>query len=500
MVSSLIAGVFADWVGRKKMMVASALIFIASVVLIVGSHGFATLFAGRLLQGISGGVIAVVVPLYLAESLSAQYRGRGSGIFQLMLTVGIVAASAAGWYFTHQADAAIAAAGANAALILQAESHAWRSMFLVVVYPGIVFFLGTLLLGETPRWLFRRGRVDDALNALRRSGSEAEAQLQLKEMQAVQAADAPSARSGDSLLQRKFVLPFLLACIILVCNQTTGINSILSYLVVILKEAGLRADQATQGDFIVKLLNCVMTLVAIALVDRRGRKFLLIVGTSGIIVSLAACAVLFRHTEVQRHDVRAAVQSAVRSNQLDLPLAQLAGADGSTASRTLTVLYSYGGEEQLATVLGSDPDPVLRLHPASGDHALTIKSARFGSIPPPATGWLIAACLALFIASFAVGPGVVVWLTLSELMPTRIRSAGMGIALLLNQGASTLIAGMFLPVVSHYGYAAIFIFWSACTVVYFLASAFFLPETKGKTLEEIEASFAGTAPSHGLTP
>jgi len=120
---------------------------------------------------------------------------------------------------------------------------------------------------------------------------------------------------------------------------------------------------------------------------------------------------------------------------------------------------------------------------------LVIKAASYGPVPSATTGWTIAACLALFIAAFAVGPGVVVWLALSELMPTRIRSSGMGIALLINQGVSTLIAGLFLPVVSNYGYAAMFGFWTLCTVVYFITAAFFLPETKGKTLEEIELGF-----------
>ncbi|HZY71890.1 MAG TPA: MFS transporter, partial [Edaphobacter sp.] len=109
--------------------------------------------------------------------------------------------------------------------------------------------------------------------------------------------------------------------------------------------------------------------------------------------------------------------------------------------------------------------------------------------PPQTTGWLITICLSLFIACYAMGPGVVVWLALTELLPTRIRSSGMGVALLINQGASTLIAAVFLPIVGNYGYYAMFFFWAACTVIYFLTATFFLPETKGKTLEEIEQYF-----------
>jgi hypothetical protein len=107
--------------------------------------------------------------------------------------------------------------------------------------------------------------------------------------------------------------------------------------------------------------------------------------------------------------------------------------------------------------------------------------------------------MALFIAAYAVGPGVVVWLVLSELMPVRIRSIGMGIALLLNQGVSTAIAAVFLPVVGRYGYAPMFLFWSACTVIYFLTATFFIPETKGKTLEEIEMQFSGGTKSTSAT-
>ena len=104
-------------------------------------------------------------------------------------------------------------------------------------------------------------------------------------------------------------------------------------------------------------------------------------------------------------------------------------------------------------------------------------------------GWLTASCLCVFIAFFAIGPGVCVWLALSELMPTRIRSNGMSIALLINQAISTGIAATFLPTVGKFGYATMFFAFAGCTVVYFITAVFFLPETKGRTLEEIEARF-----------
>ncbi|WP_252263404.1 MFS transporter [Paracidobacterium acidisoli] len=495
MVSSPVAGVLADWCGRKKIMIVSGSMFVASVVLIVISQGFTSLFLGRLLQGMSGGVIAVVVPLYLAESLGANRRGQGTAVFQFMLTFGIALAAFIGFFYTRQAEATIAHAAGNLELIRAAQNHAWRGMFLAVIYPGLLFFAGAFFLTESPRWLMRRGRREEALRALRRSASEQDAELALQEM-----ASAPdqsregkaAARDAGSLLKKKYVLPFILACIVLAFNQATGINSVLGFLVVILRQAGMTATHATQGDVVVKLLNCVMTLVAVALVEKKGRTFLLKIGTAGIVLSLLAGGFVFLSFESQRVDVKSRIQAAETGNHLTIPVNETTlGPSPQKQAMVLTVLYSYGDGDHIATVLNDSRDAALDIQPdAKSQHApLTIERAFYGPVPAERTGWLITICLAIFIASYAVGPGVVVWLALSELMPMRIRSVGMGIALLLNQGVSTLIAAVFLPAVGNYGYFSMFFFWAGCTVIYFITAAFFLPETKGKTLEEIEMYF-----------
>jgi MFS transporter, SP family, solute carrier family 2 (myo-inositol transporter), member 13 len=128
--------------------------------------------------------------------------------------------------------------------------------------------------------------------------------------------------------------------------------------------------------------------------------------------------------------------------------------------------------------------------PAKGTTApLMVRKAMIGPVPGVWHGWLVFASLFGFITFYSIGPGVCVWLALSELMPTRIRSNGMSIALLLNQFVSATIAAAFLPMVGNYGYAGMFFLWAGFTVVYFLTAAFLLPETKGKTLEEIEEYF-----------
>jgi MFS family permease len=493
-VSSLVGGLLADWLGRRKMIIASGLLFVASVGLILISRGFLLLLLGRLLQGLSCGIIGLVIPLYLAECLSPQNRGKGTAIFQFMLTLGIVLAAVAGWFYTGRAQETIASAAGNANLIRAAQNDAWHSMFSVTIYPGVIFLVGSLWLIETPRWLYRKTRTAESMAALLRLSPPEKAELQMQEMAAIMSEDEQKGpkQSGGTLLQRKYIIPFVLACTILACNQATGINSILGFLVVILKQAGMNPRHATLGDVIVKVLNCLMTVFAVALVDKKGRKFLLKLGTGGVILSLLGCAALFYISESRRADVKVDVQQAIHGNKLSLPLREMGlGQRNSEAPMSLTVLYSYGSGDKVATAVSSEKNAVVNISPDTKEAAapLVIRRALYGPVPTAKTGWLITMCLGLFISFYSVGPGVVVWISLSELMPTRIRSTGMGIALVLNSGVSTLIAAVFLPVVGNYGFSAMFLFWAACTVVYFITSTFFLPETKGKTLEEIEEYF-----------
>ena len=559
---SVVAGMLADWLGRRPMMVVSALLFVGSVALIYLSQSFLPLLLGRLLQGLSGGVIAVVVPLYLAECLPASQRGRGLALFQFALTAGIVLAAFIGNHYLGNAELAIGAAGSDAAAVAAAD-HAWRSMFLAVLYPGTLFLLGCLFVGESPRWLIRRGRAAQAESVLARLRPAAECGREVAEIGAALAEEQARPKTGrlaalaEMLTERRYVLPFVLACVILGCNQATGINSILQFMSTILQHAGLDPVSAAGYGTAIKILNMVMTVFAILLVERKGRVFLLKIGTAGIMVSLCLLALLFHRFESQRVDVRAEVAALVRGNALDLNLLDARFAQSAAGPVQLTVLYQYGDKQQVAEAYTPTPqaqavlareqalvrtlpddqralpsraraawsgrgdasaaeaaqqlvaglpaearatlDAARRVHmaeridirPAEGSAApLEIVRAGVGPIPDKNSGLLAALCIAGFIAAFSIGPGVCVWLALSELMPTRIRSVGMGVALLINQGTGTLIAGAFLPIVGNFGFHMMFLFWAACTAVYFITAAFFLPETRGKSLEEIERLFA----------
>ena len=521
-ISTLFAGLLADCFGRKKMMALSGILFVISIPMIALAQGYEALVLGRLLQGISAGLIGVVVPLYLAECLGAVDRGKGTGIFQWMLTLGIVAAAIIGLYFSGRVDD-VAKLG-DAGKLFAFKDHAWRSIFWVSLPPGILFVIGSLMVAESPRWLFRKGKTAAARAALLRSRSETQADIELQEMAATVAAEtAQSAGTQikESLLRRKYVIPFVLACVILACNQLTGVNSIIGYNATILIQAGLNDTAAHKGYLILTLVNFLMTIGAVVLVDRKGRKFLLSLGSAGVIVSLLCAGMIFHQTEKLRVDCKDAFQTLVATNQTltlgfnsDAATNFLAGKNFSGQPATLIVIYSYGDFRAATTVARSDdlnakpveitragclpPNKVVAFFSnpfadldAAQTAPLKIENALITPVPSESNGWLTAICLFTFMAFFAVGPGVCVWLALSELMPTRIRSNGMSIALLINQVVSTTIAAVFLPTVGKYGYSTMFFAFAGCTVVYFITAAFFLPETKGKTLEEIEEHFEG---------
>jgi len=523
-ISTLFAGLLADWIGRKLLMTLSGLMFVISIPMIALAHGYGPLVFGRLLQGVSAGLIGVVVPLYLAECLVASKRGQGTGIFQWLLTAGIVTAALVGAYFSFRVDQ-VAKLG-DAAQLFAFKDSAWRGIFWVSLPPGVLFVIGSLMVAESPRWLFRRGKKEAAYAALLRSRSIAEADAELKEMEEVTAAEQTKSGEtikGESLLRRKYVIPFILACIILACNQATGVNSIIAYNTNILLQSGLSDIAAHWGYVVFTIVNFLVTFGGVVLVDRKGRKFLLTLGTAGIIVSLICTGLLFHGTERLRVDSKSELQSMVASDQKlsllynqDLAARLLHANNSDEAARptSLVVIYSYGDFRAATQAVRSD-DPASKPIEISRDSAvpankvvaffsnpfgdldgartapLKIENALISPIPSAQNGWMVAITLFVFMAFFAIGPGVCVWLALSELMPTRIRSNGMSIALVINQAVSTTIAAVFLPTVGKYGYSTIFFGFAACTVIYFVTATWFLPETKGKTLEEIEAHFEG---------
>lgn len=267
LLSSITSGWLCDFFGRKKMIVASSAMFLFSIPIVCLSlESYPVLFIGRVLQGMSAGYMAVVMPMYLTETLPADIRGRGTGIFQFCLGLGLVVAAGAGcliaMYYGASDSANIDAAGKTAA---------WSANFWWTMIPVAVLFFGSFSLPESPVWL---------------SGGHKKA----KDSSFVK-------REGGSLLQRRYVVPFLLAVIVLTLNKTTGMSSFTSYLVSILQGSGLDGMAANWGQLIVKTSNMLFTIAAAALIDRVGRVKLLKLGTGGMALFLGVIASIFLAVE-----------------------------------------------------------------------------------------------------------------------------------------------------------------------------------------------------------
>ena len=381
--ASATAGVLCDRLGRKKMIaVAAALFLVAIPVVCFSGTSLAVMLTGRVLQGMSAGYMAVVMPMYLAECLPPDMRGRGTGIFQLFLGIGLVTAAAVGILIAAVFGAADAAADVASDA---SKSLAWRVNFWWTMLPVAILFAGSLFLDESPVWLKMR------TDGTRKDG-------------------ATQVQAGGSLLQRRYVIPFVLAVLVLTFNKTIGMSSIVAYAVSLFQKAGLSGALGNVGDLALKGTNLAVTLVAVALVDKKGRTWLLKIGTAGMTAGLFLIGVLFLAIE------------------------------------------------------------------------------RGWMAASPVSGFVTLAAFLAMQTFYSLGPGICVWLVLSELMPARIRANGMAIALFANQFVAWGLASSFFPMVNAWGYGPVFFGFAATGVLYFI-TVLFIPETKGRTLEEIEHLF-----------
>ena len=395
-VSSLTAGMLAERFGRKRMIIASAGLFLVAIpVVCLSGHSLAAMLVGRVLQGMSAGYMSVVMPMYLTETLPAEMRGRGTGVFQFCLGLGLVAAAATGYLVARLYGAADAPADVVSAA---AKSAAWKVNFWWTLAPVIALLLGALRLPESPVWM-----------------QSVKLKVESVKLRVADSKSENAASGNQTLLRRRYVVPFLLAVAVLTLNKTTGMSSVTSYSVMIFQKAGFAGTLGNVGDFAIKLTNLVVTFVAAALIDRVGRTRLLKIGTAGMTIGLAA----------------------------------------------------IGG--------------------------VLLAIERFGLEPSTTTGIFCLVAFFVMQVFYALGPGICVWLVLSELMPTRIRANGMAIALFMNQFVAWGLASSFLPWVNAWGWASMFFFFAANGILYFIVSLF-IPETKGKSLEELERLFERKKP------
>lgn len=249
----LLAGVIADIIGRKKTLILSGLIFIISVGIIYISNSYLELLLARLVQGISVGFITVTVPLYLTETVPALVRGIAVTCFQLFLTAGILISNYVGLLFEKSAD--------------------WRGMFLTALIPAVVFFVGTFFLYRSPRWLTMVNKDKDATDVLTAVLGKEQASKEFSEIKKVLEKSKEEGNIWQCLGHKHYLYPILLVFSIAILAQLTGINSILQFSAMMLKESGLGSNHiAILGGITITGINFLATILAVLIADKFERK------------------------------------------------------------------------------------------------------------------------------------------------------------------------------------------------------------------------------------
>lgn len=377
LVGSGLAGYCADRWGRRATLLGTGMGFGVFAALSGLATGLILFSVARFFVGVCIGVASLVTPLYLAEMSPARIRGALVSLNQLAITVGICVA-----YFVDYE---------------LATSQNWRWMFMTAIFPALVLILGMVLLPESPRWLARAGYRERALAGFRRLGRSEEAELELQNVERVLAEEQEGFRI---LLQPGFRVAAFVGIGLAVFQQITGINTIIYYSPEILRMSGYHsAKAAILAAGIIGVANVLVTVVSILLVDRLGRRFLLLFGTAGMTAALAFLGFAF-----ERH---------------------------ATGSAVLYTVIAY-------------------------------------------------------IVFFGIGLGPVVWLLISEIYPIRIRGKAMSLAILTVWGTNWIVAGTFLSVIHAVGPAVTFWIFAALCVLAFAFCLIFVPETKAKSLEDIE--------------
>ncbi len=400
MFGALTAGQLADNHGRRFALLVASILFTIGAALEALAPGTSVLVVGRLVVGFGVGVASVAAPLYAAEHAPARWRGRFVSTYQLAITIGIFLA-----YLVDQ---------------LLTSGDLWRLMLGVSAVPAVLLVLVLIPMPDTPRWLVRVGRNDDASKALHKVRPEIDADAALAAIAAQNEVDGDGAAWRD-VFSSKLRKPLMVGIGLAVFQQFTGINAIIYYSDKIFAAAGFAtpADQASATTWAVGGVNVLATIIAVAYVDRFGRRPLLLCGLVGMAVSLTTVGIAFLSLD-----------------------------DVQTSS---------------GAIAGSTPDQAAST-----------------------AGVVMLVALVVFIASFAFSLGPVVWTVISEIFPSRVRGRAIAAATAVNWFSAFLVSEFFLTLLDALGTSGTFWLFAGFSAIAFVWVWRKVPETKGRSLEEIQ--------------
>lgn len=381
LLGALSAGQLADKIGRKKTIAVTSALFVLGALMITLSESYEMLLWGRAISGFGVGIVSLAAPLYLAEVSPPRFRGRIVATYQLAITVGILASFVVNYAFSFSAN--------------------WRWMFALGIFPALFQMFALFFLPETPAWLFKRGLHDHAVLTLSRLRKDREWVHQVEGMKA--SATSPTKEGGwRALFSSKLRFVLIIGVCLSAFQQITGINTVIYYAPKIFQTAGFAsatgAILATMG---IGVINVIATVFSVWLLDKLGRRRLLLWGVAGMAFSLGFFAFAF-----------------------------------------------------------------------------FLKSAMIGKIA--------VVSLAAYVVFFAISLGPVTWVLISEIYPMKVRGKAMTIATFVNWLFNYLVSLTFLDLIHAIGSEGTFFIYALLSALAFWFIFYYIPETKGKSLEEIE--------------
>lgn len=453
----LLAGPLSDRVGRRAVLKIAAVLYAVSAIGSAFAPTFSLLVIARMIGGLGVGASLIVAPMYIAEIAPPRIRGRLVSLNQLNIVVGISVA-----FFTNYLVLQWAQSDASWTQSLLFHEYQWRWMLGLETLPAILYFIGLYFVPQSPRWQIMAGQEDKAIQTLSKIVGKTEARKQLSDVQKSLEADKHKEKvSIKEIFSPSLRLVLLVGVTLAVLQQITGINAVFFYAPMIFEQSGIGTDASFMQAILVGLTNLVFTILAIMFIDKLGRKPLLIGGMAGITIAMMVLAYGFHSATYKLDDQR--IQA------LEIPAdKQILMSDLSGITYPNDVVF----KRALAETIGPE---------AAIEYESAIITAAINMNPN-----LILFGILGFVASFAISIGPVMWVMFSELFPLRVRGLAISFAGFINSGVSFLVQLVFPWELATFGNSITFLIYGIFAAVGLIFIWRIVPETKNKTLEELE--------------
>jgi SP family arabinose:H+ symporter-like MFS transporter len=451
MIAMLISGRLSDVIGRKKILIAVAFLYAISALASAYATSYEMLYIARMIGGLAFGAALILAPTYIAEISSAENRGKLVSIQQLNIVLGFFAAFLSNYYFNKIN---------NSGDSFLTDENVWRWMLGVEFIPAICYFLFMFFVPKSPRWLCSKGKLKEAKIILNNLYGEKLENIEISAFDNNVKEDKKDTKVPIlELLKPSLRLILIIGLVLGILQQITGINAVYFYATSIFKQTGIGTDASFASGILLSSTTVVFTIIAIFLIDKMGRRPLLLVGMAGIAISLLLCAYGFNQATYELTPEKISKFENFDASKLD----QFANKKYDNDLDFKNDMKSTLGNQVYAKNEGAI------LEAATTMNATLVLIGILG-----------------FIACFAFSLGPVMWVMLSELYPIKYRGLAIGAIGFVNSFISWVVQQIFPWELSTLGNAVTFLIFGLIAFVGFFILLKILPETKGKSLEQIE--------------